>query len=171
MLDLFSIYYKDAYLMYRSDPSNIRLGFALECKEKVWKEFIVLAQVNNLKLSDFEGSILGLKTNLMSRLELDSIFAQFSDFGTEDTTEEIIELAAGILFDGAYTFVTKFLKSNDEQQIRMGVWFKLASLVGVNREILELQRYFGKTEPVIPRLNSDLEKEVEELYKYYREVR
>lgn len=170
MLDLFSIYYKDAYLMYRSDPSNMRLGFALECKEKVWKEFIELAKVNNLKLKDFEVSILGLKTDLMSRLELDSIFAQFSDFGTENTTEEIIELAAGILFDGVYTFVTKFLDSDDEQ-IRMGVWFKLSSLVGVNREILELQRYFGKTEPVVPRLSKDLEKEVEELYKYYREVR
>lgn len=170
MLDLFSIYYKNAYLKYRNNLDDVKLGYALECREKVWKEFIELAKNHNLSLNDFEISVIELDTGLMSRLELDSMFAQFYDFGTEKPSREIIEKAAGILFDSAYDFVKRFIQT-EETYILVGVWFKLTTLVGVNREVLEMERYFGKSEQVTPRLSADMDKLVEELYEYYREVR
>lgn len=169
MLDLFNIYYKDSYLKYRENPDDEILGFALECHKNVWRAFVELARVNNLKLSDFTVKVLKMETGLITRLELDSLFAQFYDFGDKDTSIEVLEDAVGILFDNANNFVRRFVGTDNATEL-VGVSLKLTKLVGTNKEIMQLDRIFGKTADVDPMLPDSISKRVEELYNYYREV-
>lgn len=110
-----------------------------------------------------------METGLITRLELDSLFAQFYDFGDKDTSIEVLEDAIGILFDNANNFVRRFVGTDDATEL-VGVSLKLTQLVGTNKEIMQLDRIFGKTADVDPMLPDSISKMVEELYNYYREV-
>ena len=169
MLDLFNIFYKNTYLEYRS-TNDERLAYALECKRIIWEKFPDIVRNNEIKQSDFIRKVSQVNPYLLSRHELDSMFAQIYDFGRYNTTSMVLKTAVGLLTRATYDFVRNNLNLQAGDTQLVGVYIKVCQLIGLSEDDIELEELFGKTERVEPLLSKDLNEEVEELFKYYCEL-